>query len=246
MKKKLKINLDAGESIAFINDGTESKLYDYVDQVSIACGGHYGDSVSMRACVKMAKAKSVKIGAHPSYPDKENFGRKVLNISIDKLLSSLREQIENLIVICKEEDTELLYLKPHGALYNQIHKDSILAGQFIDFVSKYYAHLPLMCMASSELNTLCAKNGVATIQEAFVDRYYQSRSRLASRAAPKALVESLDDFNGRIENLIRKFRIHTLDEGWVHIDVESLCVHSDHPMAFEFLKSAKNLIQNSV
>ena len=121
------INCDMGELNELMDDGTYEALMDHVTSINVACGGHAGDDVMMNTMVELAIGKKVNIGAHPSYPDKENFGRYEIDISISALKDSISTQIINLIDIANKNGSELSHVKPHGALYNKAAEDKGLA-----------------------------------------------------------------------------------------------------------------------
>lgn len=130
--KFVNINCDMGEGI-----GDDAGLMPFISSCSIACGGHAGNTNSMRKTVVLAKGYNVKVGAHPSYPDRENFGRISMAIPDNDLIETIQEQIESLVSVLKREKMELHHIKPHGALYNDIAKDGHLASVFLKALNKY-------------------------------------------------------------------------------------------------------------
>ena len=167
------INSDMGELNHLLADGTYEKLLSHVTSINLACGGHAGDEEMMAAMVVMAKDKGIKIGAHPSYPDKENFGREEMeDIDPNELLDSIRDQIEKLVDISSEHEMELTHVKPHGALYNlAVNNEEIsqtIAEAIIDVDSSYKA----VGLAGSKMLTVFDALGLDTISEGYVDRVY--------------------------------------------------------------------------
>ena len=140
------INSDMGELNNLLADGTYEKLLDHVTSINVACGGHAGDTEMMNVMVAMAKSKGVKLGAHPGYPDKENFGREEMeDFDPNALLDTVRDQIESLVDIASEHDMELTHVKPHGALYNlAVNNEEIsqtIAEAIIDVNSLSLIHI---------------------------------------------------------------------------------------------------------
>ena len=186
------INSDMGELNHLLADGTYEKLMSHVTSINLACGGHAGDEEMMAAMVVMAKDKGIKIGAHPSYPDKENFGREEMeDIDPNELLDSIRDQIEKLVDISSEHEMELTHVKPHGALYNlAVNNEEIsqtIAEAIIDVDSSYKA----VGLAGSKMLTVFDALGLDTISEGYVDRVYEADGTLRSRKFEDALILSL-------------------------------------------------------
>ena len=183
------INSDMGELNHLLADGTYEKLMSHVTSINLACGGHAGDEEMMAAMVVMAKDKGIKIGAHPSYPDKENFGREEMeDIDPNELLDSIRDQIEKLVDIASENEMELTHVKPHGALYNlAVNNEEIsqtIAEAIIDVDSSYKA----VGLAGSKMLTVFDALGLDTISEGYVDRVYEADGTLRSRKFEDALI----------------------------------------------------------
>ena len=154
------INCDMGELNELIDDGTYESLMDHVTSINVACGGHAGDNVMMNTMVELAKDKKVNIGAHPSYPDKENFGRNEIDISISALKDSISTQIINLMDITNKHGSELSHVKPHGALYNNAADDKGLALGMGEVVTSIDPLRPIMCLAGSKMITVLESIGL--------------------------------------------------------------------------------------
>ena len=154
------INCDMGEIEELLMDNTYSNLMDHVTSINIACGGHAGDKEMMQKIVQIAKRKKVKIGAHPSYPDRKNFGRYELKIDPQELSDSIAKQINDLIDIADSENITIDHIKPHGALYNKAAKNKELATLICDTVKKINPDLPIMCLAESPMVSVIEKLGM--------------------------------------------------------------------------------------
>ena len=237
------INSDMGELNHLLADGTYEKLMDHVTSINVACGGHAGDDEMMAAMVIMAKDKGIKIGAHPSYPDKENFGREEMeDIDPNELLDSIRDQIEKLVDISSEHEMELTHVKPHGALYNlAVNNEEIsqtIAEAIIDVDSSYKA----VGLAGSKMLTVFDALGLDTISEGYVDRVYEADGTLRSRKFEDALITDPQKAADQMKEMLNG-NIIAVDGTSVPINITSVCVHSDTPNAIDIAQAVKAQIQ---
>ena len=237
------INSDMGELNHLLADGTYEKLMDYVTSINVACGGHAGDDEMMAAMVLMAKDKDVSIGAHPSFPDKENFGRKEMeDIDPNDLNDSIRDQIEKLVDIASEHEMELTHVKPHGALYNlAVNNEEIsqtIAEAIIDVDSSYKA----VGLAGSKMLTVFDALGLDTISEGYVDRTYEADGTLRSRKFDDALITDPQKAADQMKEMLNG-NIIAVDGTSVPINISSVCVHSDTPNAVDIAQAVKSQIQ---
>ena len=237
------INSDMGELNHLLADGTYEKLMDHVTSINVACGGHAGDDEMMAAMVLMAKDKGVSIGAHPSFPDKENFGRKEMeDIDPNDLNDSIRDQIEKLVDIASEHEMELTHVKPHGALYNlAVNNEEIsqtIAEAIIDVDSSYKA----VGLAGSKMLTVFDALGLDTISEGYVDRIYEADGTLRSRKFDDALITDPQKAADQMKEMLNG-NIIAVDGTSVPISITSVCVHSDTPNAVDIAQAVKAQIQ---
>ena len=237
------INSDMGELNHLLADGTYEKLMDHVTSINVACGGHAGDDEMMAAMVVMAKDKGIKIGAHPSYPDKENFGREEMeDIDPNELLDSIRDQIEKLVDISSEHEMELTHVKPHGALYNlAVNNEEIsqtIAEAIIDVDSSYKA----VGLAGSKMLTVFDALGLDTISEGYVDRVYEADGTLRSRKFEDALITDPQKAAEQMKEMLNG-NIIAVDGSSIPINITSVCVHSDTPNAVDIAQAVKAQIQ---
>ena len=237
------INSDMGELNHLLADGTYEKLMDHVTSINVACGGHAGDDEMMAAMVVMAKDNDIKIVAHPSYPDKENFGREEMeDIDPNELLDSIRDQIEKLVDISSEHEMELTHVKPHGALYNlAVNNEEIaqtIAEAIIDVDSSYKA----VGLAGSKMLTVFDALGLDTISEGYVDRVYEADGTLRSRKFEDALITDPQKAAEQMKEMLNG-NIIASDGSSVPINITSVCVHSDTPNAVDIAQAVKAQIQ---
>ena len=240
------INSDMGELNHLLADGTYEKLMDHVTSINVACGGHAGDPEMMNVMVALAKSKGVKLGAHPSFPDKENFGREVIeDFDPNELLDSIRDQIETLVDIASEHEMELTHVKPHGALYNlAVNNEEIsqtIAEAIIDVNSSFKA----VGLAGSKMITVFDELGLDVISESYVDRMYEADGTLRSRKFDDALITDPEKAANQMKSMLNG-NIVAVDGTELQVKIQSVCVHSDTPNAVEIAAAVKNQLDQSV
>ena len=224
------INCDVGEGV-----GNERELLPLISSCSIACGGHAGDEKTMRETVQLALRYKVRIGAHPSYPDKKNFGRLSMDIPPEDLIKSINGQLSTLSTILKEENAVLHHIKPHGALYNDLAKGEVLAKNFLKAVNHHKSSVALYVPYNSVIERLAINSGFKVKREAFADRNYDRNLRLVSRKLPHALLTDPKRVLKHLESMIKAGRVATIDGGFLSIQAETFCVHGDTPNALRIL-----------
>ncbi|RUA16773.1 MAG: lactam utilization protein LamB [Flavobacteriia bacterium] len=227
---KMDINCDVGEGI-----GNEADIFPFISSCNIACGGHVGDVQSMREVILLARKYHVKIGAHPSYPDKANFGREVMDIPADALIQSIRDQLDTFNSILKKEGDQLHHIKAHGALYNQTAKDAGAADVYLEAIKEYknttIVYAPFGSVVASKAQTI----GFEVWPEAFADRNYNPDLSLVSRKSEKALIEDPKKVLDHILPIIKEGTVAAVDGKIRRIEAKTLCVHGDTPSALEIL-----------
>lgn len=228
--KSIDINCDVGEGI-----GNEESLFPFISSCNIACGGHAGDEQIMEQIVFLAKKHQVKIGAHPSYPDKENFGRISLSISFKALKASIQEQVSDLISILETQGIVLHHIKAHGALYNDIAKDKALASVFLDAVEYHKKEVYIYVPFGSVLEEEALKRGFKTMVEAFGDRNYNSDLSLVSRNSLNAVIQDPREVLEHITRMVKNQKVMTMQGKEQIINAETYCIHGDTPSALQIL-----------
>ena len=235
MSKPILLNADLGEGAQ-----VESLLMPHLSYCNIACGGHYGDDTSMRNAVDIAVKHEVKIGAHPSYPDKENFGRIVLDISLEDLEIALKEQLTNFKKVCHAANACIHHVKAHGALYHQIVLHKPIRASFLKVVSDELGDIKIMLPAHVSATELGLEES-KVIYEAFGDRRYTDQLQLLSRSEKGAVLDSLKDIENQITILIKDGMIISDTDTAHAIRFDTICLHGDHPQLKTYLPI---LIQN--
>ncbi len=233
------INVDVGEGV-----GNESQLLPYASSCNIACGGHAGDHKSMRKVVKLAQQHRVKIGAHPSFPDFENFGRKPMNMPCVALFASLQEQINSLYTIMQQENGMLHHVKPHGALYNMAVTDTRIATIIIEVMKAIALPVKLYVPYKSVIETLAIQNNIPVTYEAFADRNYNDDLTLVSRSEKNALIHESDAIFEHVYRMIIKQKVKTITGAEVAIKAETFCLHGDSLNAASLVKKLRMKLES--
>jgi UPF0271 protein len=225
------INADVGEGI-----GNESKIMPYLSSCNIACGGHAGDLKTMTEVVKLANLHSVKIGAHPSFPDKTNFGRVEMTLSAADLYSSLKQQIRALQNVLHTENAQLHHVKPHGALYNLAAKDEKIASVIIEVIKSIALPVKLYAPFNSVIARLAREEYIEVIFEGFADRNYNEDLSLVSRKNEYAILSNKAQVLTHVLSIVKDKKVKTKSGVEVPINVSTLCVHGDTKNALDILK----------
>lgn len=217
----IELNADIGEGCA------DAVLMPYVDRVSIACGGHAGDEVSMRAALHLAQKYGVQAGAHPSYPDPANFGRSPMEATPEQIAAWVLEQVRVLQVVAHSMGMSLFHVKPHGALYNTAAFDEA-AGQGLIAAILELKHLSLVALAGSNLARLARRAGIEVLEEAFADRRYLTSGALAPRHQEGAVIRGHEAAAAQALAIARQEAISTLDGGNLLVSAQTICLHGDN------------------
>lgn len=224
------INCDLGEGLV-----REEALFPYISSCNIACGGHAGDLASMAETVARAQSYKIAIGAHPSYPDREGFGRSVMEIGEDRLVDSIREQLDALDGVVEAAGTRLHHIKAHGALYNQTARDPGTARAYLKAVLDYRDRALLFVPYGSVVSTMAEAMGFGIWYEAFADRNYGPDLGLVPRGEKDAMIREPEKALAHILSMIKDGKVLLLDGQYRDIVAQTICVHSDTPSALEIL-----------
>lgn len=220
------LNADLGEGGEY-----DAALLALVSSCNIACGGHAGDEHSMAETVRIALEHGVAIGAHPSYPDRDGFGRTSGFLSGDALYESLTGQVTALVDIAGELGARLTHLKPHGALYNDAAADADLADICARVAVETPGDVSLVGLPGSALQAAAANNGIGFVGEAFVDRAYTADGRLVPRSEAGAVYTDIDAMTAQALSLARDRCVQAMSGERVAVAADTLCIHGDTPGA---------------
>ena len=224
------INCDVGEGI-----GNEADLFPMISSCNIACGGHAGSKESIRQSIELAIKYNVRVGAHPSYPDRENFGRVSMNISDGDLIKSISNQLKLFMTECNELGATLHHIKPHGALYNDFAKCEHLANVFLRAISTYKDKVILYVPYGSVIELLAKANNFSIMKEAFADRNYNNDLSLVSRKQDNALISNGKDVLEHLVLMSNENQVRTVNGEKIPIEADTFCIHGDTPSAFQIL-----------
>ena len=225
----IELNADVGEG------GPDALLMPHVQRVSIACGGHVGDAVSMRAALVLARKHELMAGAHPSYPDAANFGRRAMTAKAVDLTRWVVEQTRALQAVAEELEMKLFHVKPHGALYNRAAVDKETALAVIGAMQELEG-LALVALAGSPLVDWARAAGLNVLEEAFADRRYLSEGQLAPRSLPGAVIVDPDEVCAQAQKIAAGVAFNTLDGGLLQVRADTLCLHGEGPQAAELAR----------
>ncbi|MEM1391561.1 MAG: 5-oxoprolinase subunit PxpA [Pseudomonadota bacterium] len=231
MRVKIDLNADLGEGAPY-----DEALMSVITSCNIACGGHTGDDASMRTALALAKRHGVSAGAHPSFPDRETFGRSSSALSGAALEDTLSAQVLALKRLADEIDMSLTHLKPHGALYNMAASDERLSNSIINVLNSALPGANLVGPPGSAMQKRTAANGVEFVAEGFADRAYEADGRLRDRALSGAVildpdVQAEQASQMTFDQSVTAFTGETLD-----LPIRTICVHGDTPGAYESAK----------
>ncbi|MGV8926323.1 MAG: 5-oxoprolinase subunit PxpA [Ewingella sp.] len=235
VKTTVDLNADLGEGCA-----NDEALLQLISSANIACGFHAGDAQTMRQSVRWALKYGVAIGAHPSFPDRENFGRTAMQLPPETVFAQVVYQLGALAALCHAEGGEMVHVKPHGMLYNQAAADPLLADAIARAVCSVNPTLRLVGLAGSELIRAGDRLGLATRQEVFADRRYQSDGTLVPRSQPDALIESDELALRQTLMMVQLQTVISRDKINVPVQADTVCLHGDGEHALDFARRLRD------
>lgn len=219
----LDVNCDLGESPEMVFGGAQEAILPFIHRANVACGGHEGDVETMTITVEQCLRHGVLVGAHPSYPDREGFGRRSLELAPAVLVEVVRAQVKALDEIVRAHGGALAHIKPHGALYHDVGERAETARAFLDATAAW--DVPLVLLAGAATTALVTSAGRRVLAEAFADRAYEPDGSLRPRSLPGSIVDDPDAAAAQAERLVRQGRADTL------------CVHGDTPSALAIARA---------
>ena len=234
--KTLDLNSDMGEGLGAWKMGDDAALLDHVTSANIACGFHAGDPGTIHRTVELALQKGVAVGAHPSLPDLQGFGRRRMNVSAEEAYDMVLYQISALAGFATACGGKLAHVKPHGALYNMAAKDGKLAQAIAQAVRDFDAGLVLFGLAGSELIRAGEQAGLKTANEVFADRTYQADGSLTPRTQPDAMIHDAETAIAQVRRMVGEGRVRSQQGSDVPVQPDTLCIHGDEPNAVDFAR----------
>ncbi|SDO01557.1 LamB/YcsF family protein [Lentzea jiangxiensis] len=234
------LNSDLGEGFGIWKLGDDTALLGLISSANVACGFHAGDPSTMRKVCEEAARNGVRIGAQVSYRDLAGFGRRFIDADPLELADEVLYQIGALDACARAAGTEVVYVKPHGALYNAtVHHEK--QAEAVVNGTKAFKDLPILGLPGSQLLAKAAEAGLRPVQEAFADRGYTPEGTLVPRSRPNALLSSTDEVVERAKRLLNG-EIVAVDGTVIKTRAESLCVHGDTPGAVEHARAVREAL----
>lgn len=234
---KIDFNSDLAEGM-----GVEKDIMPIISSANISCALHAGSIKDTYNTLLLAKQYGVRVGAHPSFDDRKNFGRENINLSKDELKALLLYQLGAFKELCNLAGVKMSYVKPHGALYNMACVDYELAKNIVMIVKNYDSSLSLMGLSNSYLIKACDDFGLNSISEVFADRRYQDNGMLVSRTKTNALITNEDEAINQVLNMVKNSYVISENNNKISIKADSICIHGDGAKALEFANKIKSVL----
>ncbi len=241
------LNCDLGESYGSWTMGLDEAVMPHIDQANIACGFHAGCPLTIQRTLSLAREHNVRVGAHPAYPDLVGFGRRSMNLSADELVAALHYQIAALDGMALAQDIGITYVKPHGALYNDMMAKQTVRDTVMRAVAEYHRPLALMLQATADAGSHrqeAEHKGIALLFEAFADRCYDDSGRLVARSQPGA-VHDRERMLEQVSELVNTASLTTASGKRLSIHADSLCVHGDNLEGVNAIASIRALVDGA-
>jgi len=235
--KHIDLNCDMGEGMP-----NDAELMPLIRSANIACGFHAGNSDTIRDTIALALQHGVHIGAHPSFRDRENFGRQEMHLTADKVYAIVIEQLIRLDMAAREQGATLHHVKPHGALYNMAARDAVLARTIAQAVHDFGPGLILYGLSGSCMIDEAQTLGLATASEVFADRTYTDEGQLTPRSQPHALITDEKKCLQQVEAMTRG-HVTTRSGKVIPIVADTICIHGDGPSAVTLAHAIHHYLQ---
>jgi UPF0271 protein len=241
---QIDLNADLGEYQTENQYLTESQILGYVSSCNIACGGHAGNEETMQKMILACKQKGVAVGAHPSYPDREGFGRRRIVIDNSTLRESVVNQLQSFLFVSDALNMPMSHVKAHGRLYNDAARDKNLANLLVDTIKEIDTRISIVGPPNSILAEAARNSGSNFIAEAFLDRRYKDNGFLVDRDCPGAILDSLAKRCEQARNIVCNQRVETESNNFIQIEAKTLCLHGDSPDALETARMVYSLLES--
>ena len=243
MTFKVDLNCDLGEYQSSFEERKEVAIMPLISSANIACGLHAGDDKSIRTTIRRAWEFGVGIGAHPSFPDRENFGRKAMVLSEARLREIVCRQMEefaNHAIAC---NVNMTHVKAHGAMYNMAASDLRIASVICETVAKFDPEILIFGLANSQWVIAAEDAGLRVVEEGFSDRRYLSSSELVPRVEKNALITDIAESEKQVLKMVRQNLVTSLDGIDHHLAPDTICIHGDSPEAYSIAKNLSSSLK---
>ena len=244
---EININCDLGEKSKFHSIKNDPELLNIVNSANIACGYHAGDEETMNMVIKISKSNGVSIGAHPSFNDPENFGRKKINLSSSEITKLITTQYEILQKIAQTHGENVTHIKPHGALNNMACEDFDLANTIAKSINNIDKNIIFLVPTGSQMEIAAKKLNMKIACEIFADRNYEDDGNLVSRVKDHALITDPNMAKKHVLSMVNNQAINCFSGKQIPCEIDSVCIHGDNESSLATAKSIKeNLLSNGL
>ena len=244
---EININCDLGEKSKFHSIENDPELLNIVNSANIACGYHAGDEETMNMVIKISKSNGVSIGAHPSFNDPDNFGRKRINLSSSEITKLITHQYEILQKIAQKHSENVTHIKPHGALNNMACEDLDLANIIAKTINNIDKNIIFLVPTGSQMEIAAKKLNMKIACEIFADRNYEDDGNLVSRSEDHALITDHEIAKKHVLNMVKNQALNCFSGKQIPCEIDSVCIHGDNKSSLATAKSIKeNLLSNGL
>jgi len=244
---EININCDLGEKSKFHSTENDPDLLSIVNSANIACGYHAGDEETMDTTIKISKSNGVSIGAHPSFNDPENFGRKRINLTSSEVNKLIIDQYEILQKVAQKHDEKVTHIKPHGALNNMACEDFELANTIAKAINDIDKNIIFLVPTGSKMEIAAKKLNMKIACEIFADRSYEDNGNLVSRSKDHALITNPEIAKKHVLSMVKNQAINCYSGKQIPCEIDSVCIHGDNQSSLSTAKSIReNLISNGL
>lgn len=239
------INCDMGESYGNYSIGNDESIFPHITSCNIACGMHAGDPYHIERTIDLAIRHKVQIGAHPGYPDLQGFGRRVLQMPSAELSSNMKYQVAALKGLVESKGQKLAYVKPHGALYNEMAQNESVAKTVVTSIKAIDSSLKVMGLSGSLVKRVVENEGLVFVAEAFADRQYEANGQLRPRKLSEAVHHDSEKAANQVLSIVTEKKAFSLDGKEIPIEAQSFCIHGDNPAAINILERISEKLNES-
>jgi UPF0271 protein len=242
---EININCDLGEKSKFHSIENDPKLLNIVNSANIACGYHAGDEETMEMVIKISTKNGVSIGAHPSFNDPENFGRKRINLNSLEIKKLIFEQYEILQTIAQKNNENVTHIKPHGALNNMACEDLELATTLAHIINEIDKDIIYLVPTGSKMEIAAKKLNMKIACEIFADRNYEDDGNLVSRSKPNALITNPETAKKHVYSMVKNQSLYSINGKKIPCEIDSVCIHGDNIASLNTAQSIKEDLLNN-
>lgn len=230
------LNADLGESFGPWDMGSDAEMMDLITSANVACGGHAGDHKTMVKSLKLAREKSVTVGAHPGFEDREGFGRRRIPLTITEIEYLIAAQVGTIKGLAELAGNKVTYVKAHGALSNWAAQDIDVARAITRSIKAAHSDCAILAVSGTQIEIAARENNLEVYSEIFADRAYEDDGNLVSRSKPGAVIESAEIAANRLLQFFKTRKMPTITGGEVALDAHSICIHGDNAHAVAMAK----------